>query len=107
MIRLHVPDPLAAGAVVVPSADQARYLVGVMRQGLGDSVLLFTGRDGEWRAQLVEVSKKGCRLAAVERVREQTSPPDLDLIVARSSAARWRPSSRRRSSWGRGAYAWP
>ncbi|MBQ1542375.1 MAG: 16S rRNA (uracil(1498)-N(3))-methyltransferase [Caulobacteraceae bacterium] len=82
MIRLHVPDPLAAGAVVVPSADQARYLVGVMRQGLGDSVLLFNGRDGEWRAQLVEVSKKGCRLAAVERVREQTSPPDLDLIVA-------------------------
>ncbi len=88
MIRLHVPDDLAPGAQVRPEADQARYLTVVMRQGVGDDVLLFNGRDGEWRAVLSEVSKKGCVLRLEACVRPQASPPDLDLVVALVKRAR-------------------
>jgi len=50
MIRLHVHEALAAGASVSPSPDQSRYLIAVMRLAIGSEVLLFNGRDGEWRA---------------------------------------------------------
>lgn len=82
MIRLYVPSDLAAGAAVIPTPDQARYLTGVMRKGVGDELLLFNGRDGEWRATIAEVSKRGCRLELVEQVRPQTAGPDLELVVA-------------------------
>ena len=88
MIRLHVTDPLSAGAHVTPNPDQARYLVGVMRLGVGDELLLFNGRDGEWRAEVSETSKRGCVLTPVERTREQAGVPDLELVVALVKRAR-------------------
>lgn len=82
MIRLFVSTPLAAGGGVVPAPDQARYLTSVMRREVGDDVLVFNGRDGEWRAVVAEVSKRGCRLELAEQVRPQAAGPDLDLVVA-------------------------
>jgi 16S rRNA (uracil1498-N3)-methyltransferase len=82
MIRLHVPDDLGPGLAVAPSPEQARYLVSVMRQTVGDAILLFNGRDGEWRAMVEVVAKRGCILRVESRTREQTLPPDLDLIIA-------------------------
>jgi len=82
MIRLHVPDDLGPGGAVALEADQARYLTTVMRQGVGDAVLLFNGRDGEWRAVIEAVSKKGCVLRLQALTRAQAVPPDLDLIIA-------------------------
>lgn len=82
MIRLFVPDPLSAGAPVVPSPEQGRYLVAVMRLAVGAELLLFNGRDGEWRATVVEADKRRCRLAVGARVRAQETGPDLTLAVA-------------------------
>jgi len=88
MIRLFVPDPLDADALIRPTTEQAHYLIGVMRRGVGDEVLLFNGRDGEWRAALAAMSKRGCDLALREQTREQTPAPDLELIVALVKRAR-------------------
>jgi 16S rRNA (uracil1498-N3)-methyltransferase len=88
MIRLFVPDPLSAGADVSPSPDQARYLTTVMRLSVGDPILLFNGRDGEWRAVIAAVSKRGCTLAVESLTRPQAIPPDLDLVVALVKRAR-------------------
>jgi 16S rRNA (uracil1498-N3)-methyltransferase len=88
MIRLHVPDELAAGADVAPSPEQGRYLVTVMRLAIGAELLLFNGRDGEWRATLVEAGKRVCRLAVGARVRAQEAGPDLDLVIALVKRAR-------------------
>ncbi len=82
MIRLFVDDALGLGASVVPRQDQARYLTTVMRQVLGDSVLLFNGRDGEWRATISDIGKRGCILTATAQTRPQAQGPDLDLIIA-------------------------
>jgi 16S rRNA (uracil1498-N3)-methyltransferase len=88
MIRLFVSDVLAAGGVASPSPDQARYLLSVMRLRAGDDLLLFNGRDGEWRAVVETASKRDCTLKAIEQTRAQSVPPDLDLIVALVKRAR-------------------
>ncbi|MCY1645717.1 16S rRNA (uracil(1498)-N(3))-methyltransferase [Caulobacter sp. SL161] len=82
MIRLFVPNDLSAGAGVVPTVDQSRYLTSVMRLSVGAELLLFNGRDGEWRATIIEATKRGCLLKAEEQTRPMHLGPDLDLIVA-------------------------
>jgi len=82
MIRLFVPQDLAAGVHVEPSEDQRRYLLAVMRLQLDDELLLFNGRDGEWLFKVSGVSKRSCRLTAERPVRPQAFGPDLDLMIA-------------------------
>ncbi len=88
MIRLHVTSDLAPDAAVAPTLDQSRYLTNVMRLSQGDELLIFNGRDGEWRASIAEVLKRGVILKCEERTREQTVAPDLELIVAMVKKAR-------------------
>jgi 16S rRNA (uracil1498-N3)-methyltransferase len=88
LIRLYVEADLTAGDRIAPRQEQAHYLVRVMRLAVGETLLVFNGRDGEWRARLVEVAKRGCILVVEEQVRGQALPPDLDLIVALVKRAR-------------------
>ena len=81
MIRLYVTGDLSPGAAVAPTLDQSRYLTQVMRLKAGDELLVFNGRDGEWRASIAEVLKKGVILRAEAQTRPQTLGPDLELIV--------------------------
>ena len=64
MIRLYVTPELSAGAAVAPTLDQSRYLTQVMRLGVGDDLLVFNGRDGEWRAKVAVRGKKSVRIEA-------------------------------------------
>jgi 16S rRNA (uracil1498-N3)-methyltransferase len=89
VIRLFVPDDLAAGARIVPATGQIHYLLNVMRVAGGDDVLVFNGRDGEWLAGVVEISKRACRLLVADRARVQETGPDLDLLVALVKRARF------------------
>ena len=82
MIRLFVPDPLSDGVAVAPAPEQARYLLGVMRLQVGAALLLFNGRDGEWRTVVEHAGKRDCMLRVQARTRPQAFPPDLELIVA-------------------------
>ena len=82
MIRLHVPSPLTADAAVLPTLDQSRYLTQVMRLKLGDRLLVFNGRDGEWRCVIAEILKKGVVLRAEEMVRPQAMGPDVQLLIS-------------------------
>jgi len=82
MTRLHIPQPLAPGAALLPTLDQSRYLTQVLRLKAGDEVRVFNGADGEWRCAIAEVLKKGVVLRAEERVRDQITPPDVHLLIA-------------------------
>jgi 16S rRNA (uracil1498-N3)-methyltransferase len=86
--RLFVDAPLHAGATVALDAAQAHYLADVMRLSEGDSVLVFNGRDGEWRAALAATSKKKFALRAGECVRAQTSAGNLHYLFAPLKRAR-------------------
>ena len=88
MIRLYLSDDLAAGQSVAPSPEQARYLTQVMRQRIGDPLLLFNGREGEWRAAIAEIARSGCVLRVDSQTRPQADVPDLDLVVALVKRAR-------------------
>ena len=88
MIRLHVPDPLTPGARIGLAPEAARYLSTVMRRGVGDELLVFNGRDGEWRVRIAVVTRRDVVLEAVERTRAQDPGPDLELVVALVKRAR-------------------
>lgn len=88
MIRLFVPDALAEGGRLELGPDQARYLLTVMRQEAGAAVLLFNGRDGEWRGRLAPAGKKGAAVELEARTRAQASGPDLELLIALVKRAR-------------------
>jgi len=81
-LRLFVEATLGTGATLAPTPAQAHYLLGVMRRRAGDAVLLFNGRDGEWRAEIADVARRGCALRLVERTRPQDAAPDLWLLFA-------------------------
>jgi 16S rRNA (uracil1498-N3)-methyltransferase len=87
-IRLYVEHPLGQGQTIPLNRDQAHYLFGVMRQGMGDLVLLFNGRDGEWRATVAEAGKRGGTLLCEAQTAPQRDPPDLWLLFAPIKKAR-------------------
>jgi 16S rRNA (uracil1498-N3)-methyltransferase len=87
-IRLLVKHPLGRGQSVPLDADQAHYLFAVMRLGPGDPVLIFNGRDGEWRATVTEAAKRRGMLGCEDQTRAQQDPPDLWLLFAPIKKAR-------------------
>jgi 16S rRNA (uracil1498-N3)-methyltransferase len=87
-IRLHVDHPLATGQAVPLTPDQAHYLTGVMRLSVGAPLLLFNGRDGEWRASLTAASKRGAIATCESQTRPLVLPPDLWLLFAPVKKAR-------------------
>lgn len=80
--------PLAAGASVALNRDQAHYLGAVMRRAVGDDLLIFNGKDGEWRADVAVINKRQGVLVAQEQSREQSVPPDIWLMFAPIKKAR-------------------
>ena len=87
-IRLYVEQPLGPGQVVALDAPRANYLFSVMRLAVGAAVLLFNGRDGEWRAVVAESGKRKGLLVCEERTAPLRLPPDLWLLFAPIKKAR-------------------
>ena len=86
--RLFVEADLAAGARLDAGREQANYLLNVLRLKDGDAILVFNGRDGEWRVRIATTGRKACALEVEERVREQTPLPDLHYLFAPLKHAR-------------------
>jgi 16S rRNA (uracil1498-N3)-methyltransferase len=86
--RLYVDTALAAGACVALDAAQANYLGNVLRLKAGDPVLLFNGRDGEWRGVLVGAGRRKLALEIDARTRPQTAALDLHYLFAPLKHAR-------------------
>lgn len=85
--RLFVDVPLAAEARVALDRAQANYLGNVLRLTAGDTILVFNGRDGEWRAA-IDGGKRPDRLTVRDRTRVQDSLPDLVYVFAPLKHAR-------------------
>ncbi len=87
-VRLFVEAPLADGAAVACTPEQVNYLLNVLRLGAGAEILVFNGRDGEWRARLADVGKRRCALQCVAPTRGQQDGPDLHYVFAPLKHAR-------------------
>ncbi len=86
--RLFVEAPLQAGAAVPLDRAQANYLINVLRFGPGDAVLVFNGRDGEWRASLATTGRKAASLIVEARTRDQPAAGGLTYAFAPLKQAR-------------------
>jgi 16S rRNA (uracil1498-N3)-methyltransferase len=86
--RLFVETSLAAGMPVELDRAQANYATSVLRLTGGDVLLLFNGRDGEWRATLEVTGRKAARLHPVAQTRPQSPAPDLVYLFAPLKQAR-------------------
>ncbi|MBN8956567.1 MAG: 16S rRNA (uracil(1498)-N(3))-methyltransferase [Rhizobiales bacterium] len=86
--RLFVEEALAGGATIPLGKAQSHYLLQVMRLQPGAELLVFNGRDGEWRARLEPAGKKAAALTAVAQTRPQPRPNDLHYLFAPLKHAR-------------------
>ncbi len=85
--RLFVAPPLAAGAAIALERNQANYLGNVLRLGPGDTILVFNGRDGEWRAAIAG-RKRAESLTVESQTRPQDALPDVAYAFAPLKHAR-------------------
>jgi 16S rRNA (uracil1498-N3)-methyltransferase len=85
--RLHVDAPLGEGRTVPLEREHSNYLGNVLRLAAGDSVLVFNGRDGEWRA-LIAGRKRPDGLTIEAQTRPQDRLPDLAYVFAPLKHAR-------------------
>jgi 16S rRNA (uracil1498-N3)-methyltransferase len=86
--RLYVDAPLGGGSTLALDPAQANYLRNVLRLKAGEAVLVFNGRDGEWRAALADSGKRALTLQVGEQTRVQTQPLDLHHLFAPLKHAR-------------------
>lgn len=86
--RLYVEAPLAPGAEIACTEDQSNYLRSVLRMTDGSALLVFNGRDGEWRATLRHKGKRDASLSVDTRTRAQEHGPDLWYCFAPLKRAR-------------------
>ncbi|KAA2211792.1 16S rRNA (uracil(1498)-N(3))-methyltransferase [Teichococcus oryzae] len=80
--RLFAEAELSEGLEVPALPGQGHYLGQVMRKREGDPVVLFNGRDGEWRARIAAIRKDRASFIPETRLREQSSGPDIRLLLA-------------------------
>ena len=88
VLRLFIEADLAAGAEAPLGEAQAHYLRHVMRREDGAKLLLFNGRDGEWKATLSLRGKKSVAALVEAQTRPQSAEPDLWLCFAPIKRAR-------------------
>lgn len=86
--RVYLDAPLVAGTEVPLDRERANHLLNVLRRKRGDAVLLFNGRDGEWKAELAATGKRTLSAIVGERTREQPHARDLDFLFAPLKHAR-------------------
>ena len=60
--RLFLDSPLNEGMSVSLDKAKSNYLLNVLRLQSGSELLVFNGRDGEWRAKLKRDGKRAAQL---------------------------------------------
>src|SRR6185503_3096569 len=74
--RILIDQQLSAGATIALDEGQARHLGAALRLVAGDHVRAFNARDGEWRATIADVSKRGMNAHVEDFIRPARTTPD-------------------------------
>jgi 16S rRNA (uracil1498-N3)-methyltransferase len=83
LIRLYVSrETLSRGENAELSEGQLHYLRNVMRLNPSDKLRVFNGRNGEWLAELAELSKKKAVVTLLEKLREQQASSDIAVFAS-------------------------
>jgi len=73
LCRLYLNQPLHTGESITLPADLAHYLRQVMRHAIGDNIILFNGRGGEFHAVIDALSRQqvSCQLTAFDDINRE------------------------------------
>jgi 16S rRNA (uracil1498-N3)-methyltransferase len=85
--RLFIDATLAPGETVALDHGQSNYLGNVLRLSAGGTILVFNGRDGEWRAAIAG-RKRPENLTILAQTRPQDRLGDLTYVFAPLKHAR-------------------
>lgn len=77
--RLWVEQDIVENNAIPCDRAQANYLLNVLRMEQGDQMLIFNGRDGEWKCELHALGRKKAALVPMEQERPQPDPKASDL----------------------------
>lgn len=80
--RLYIDDLLEIGVKFTLSKEHCHYLNHVMRRKLNDKIMVFNGKNGEFIAQICEISKKSIEIEIIEQTRIQSILPEITLYFA-------------------------
>jgi 16S rRNA (uracil1498-N3)-methyltransferase len=87
--RLYCDLPLSPGAEIALPEAAARHALTVLRLRVGDTLRLFNGTGGEYRASLVAVGKREARVRLFEfHPVERESPLEITLALGISAGER-------------------
>ena len=80
--RLHLDQPLAAGAVLTLDAAVTHYLRSVLRARPGHVLRVFNATSGEWRARLARLERHAASIELEDQLRPATPEPGPTLLFA-------------------------
>ena len=66
-IRLYVRNQLCEAQIISLERNQANYLFAVMRQAVGNQILIFNNCDGEWLAEIINGNKRFVKLKCLKK----------------------------------------
>lgn len=79
--RIYLPRPLAGGTTTHLDERAQRHAVKVLRLRPGDTLILFNGEGGEYRATLEDTRREGAQVSLHEHIeQERESPLDIELL---------------------------
>ena len=87
-VRLFVDAPIAADVELKLESAQSHYIGTVMRLAPGDTLSIFNGRDGEWRAAIAGLKRGVCTLKPEAQARPQQAPTGPWLLFAPVKSSR-------------------
>ncbi len=75
--RLYFKESISSSQIITLDQEQHHYLTRVMRYKIGEEILLFNHKDGQWRARITSIDKKTIQLQPF--VLEKVAPNEKNL----------------------------
>ena len=80
--RLFIEKKISQNLTIYIKEKQHHFLKNVLRIKLNDVINVFDGITGEWRSQVISISKDKTALKIEKKIREFETQPDIWLIFA-------------------------
>ena len=80
--RLFIEKQISQNLLIYVKEKQHHFLKNVLRVKLDDVINVFDGVTGEWRSQVISISKDKTALKIEKKIREFENQPDIWLIFA-------------------------
>ena len=80
--RLYIKKQISQNLMIYIKEKQHHFLKNVLRVKLNDVINVFDGITGEWRSQVISISKDKTALKIEKKIREFESEPDIWLIFS-------------------------